>query len=122
MKALDHKIQSLYSTAANLVNNSSESLCGYGRMMSALDVRQQVILRRNSGSYVRPSSSPSKLKPGAKPVPSGAVGSDKQAKKKARSRGKGRGSQGLPAHPALPPASSNPPPQAPPQLEVQFQS
>ena len=123
VKALDQKVRGLYTMAAGLVNDSSETMCGYGKVISALDIRQQVILRK-SGPFVKPTSSQgSKLKPGAQPVPSCAVSSALAAKKKVRSRGKGRNALGLSAHPAPPPASSNLPPcQAPAHPEAKFQS
>ena len=65
VKALDQKVQGLCTTAAGLVNYSSETMCGYGKVISALDIRQQVILRKH-GPFVKPTSSQgSKLKPGA---------------------------------------------------------
>ena len=65
VQALDQKIQGLYTTAASLVNDSSETMRGYGKVISALDIHQQVIVRK-SGPFVKPTSSKAgKLKPGA---------------------------------------------------------
>ena len=79
--ALDGKICALHSAAASLANHSLEALAGYGRLISALDVRQQVILRCHNGSFIRPTVVPLKLKQGAKAVPSGAVASAQPPKK-----------------------------------------
>ena len=54
----DSKVRSLYSVALGLVNDRVESLRGYGQIQTALDVRQQSILRR-AGPFVT-RSSPSK--------------------------------------------------------------
>ena len=54
----DSKVRSLYSVALGLVNDRVESLRGYGQIQTALDVRQQYILRR-AGPFVT-RSSPSK--------------------------------------------------------------
>ena len=43
----DSKARSLYSTAAGLVNDGVETLRGYGKVQTALDVRQQSILRKS---------------------------------------------------------------------------
>ena len=76
-----------------------------------MDIRQQFIVRK-SGPLVKPTppkAGGKQLKLGAKPVPKNAVSSAQNARKKQRSRGKGRKAQGLPAHPAPPPH----PPRAP---------
>ena len=36
---LDSKIRSLYTTASGLVNDWKETLCGYGKVLTALNVR-----------------------------------------------------------------------------------
>ena len=38
VQALESKFRSLYTTAAGLVNDSTEAIRGYGRLASALDV------------------------------------------------------------------------------------
>ena len=40
MRAMDQKVRALYTTASALVNDSSEALNGYRKMLSALDVWQ----------------------------------------------------------------------------------
>ena len=116
VQALDQKFRGLYTTVSGLVNDSMEAIHGYGKVASALDIRQQVIVRR-SGPFVKPTASKAggkQLKPGAKPVPSCAVSSAQSASKKKRSRGKGRKTQGLPAHTAPPPNPPAPVPRSAP--------
>ena len=52
----DSKAKSLYSAAAGLVNDGVETLRGFGKVQTALDVCQLSILRK-SGPFVKPSSS-----------------------------------------------------------------
>ena len=51
----DSKAKSLYSAAAGLVNDGVETLRGYGKVETALDVGQQSILRKG-GPFVKPRS------------------------------------------------------------------
>ena len=106
-KAMDAKIRALYSAASGAINDFLEVVRGYGKVVMALDLRQQGIIRR-SGSFIKVTSvvTPTKskqLKAGAKPVPSSAVSMASQAKKKSRSRGKGRTTHGQSSHPLPPP-------------------
>ena len=43
----DSKARSLYSAAAGLVNDGVETLRGFGKVQTALDIRQQSILRKS---------------------------------------------------------------------------
>ena len=56
VQLLDSKIRSLYTTASGLVNDGVETLRGYGQVLTALNVRQQSILRM-SGPFVKPTCS-----------------------------------------------------------------
>ena len=53
VKALDQKFRGLYTVASGLVNNSMEAVRGFGKVAAALDIRQQVIVRR-SGPFIKP--------------------------------------------------------------------
>ena len=59
----DSKVRSLYSAASGLVNDGVETLRGYGRIQTALDVCLQSIMRR-AGPFYKPPSSTSSSKPG----------------------------------------------------------
>ena len=83
--ALESKFRSLYTTAAGLVNNSTEAIRGYGRLASSLDVQQQAILRK-SGPFVKHTASKGCSKPWDK-LAFNAMSSVAAAKKTARSRG-----------------------------------
>ena len=124
VKALDDKFRGLYTITEGLVNNSSEAIRGFGKVAAALDIRQQLIVRR-SGPFVKPAppkAGGKQLRPGAKPVPKHAVSSAQNAQKKKRSRGKGRKVQGLPAHPAPPPHPPRAPTPRPAPAKARFQS
>ena len=114
---LDSIARSLYTTAIGLVNDSMEAIRGYGKVVAALDVRQQSILRK-SGPFVKPTTSKSSSKPGRDKTISYAMSSATSAAKKKRSRGKSRKIQGLLPHAAPPPfspsATSTPAPAASP--------
>ena len=56
VQLLDSKIRSLYTAASGLVNDGVETLRGFGRVQTALNVHQQSILRK-SGPFVKPTSS-----------------------------------------------------------------
>ena len=99
VRALDQKVRSLYSTAASLANDTSEALAGYRRLISTLNVRQQVFLKRHSGSFVRPTASPPKLKPGAKPVPFWGSELGTAGKEEAAEQGQRQGSPRTPCSP-----------------------
>ena len=103
--------------AAGLVNDGTEAIRGYGRLASALNVRQQAILRK-SGPFVKPTAAKGCSKPWDKPA-FNAMSSVAAAKKKARSRDKGKKIQGLPPHPAPLPVSFPPLP-APAKFPVLF--
>ena len=117
-KAMDMKFWALYSSATGAINNFSEVVRGYGKMVTAMDLCTQNIIRR-SGPFIKatsvvtpakPKSKPKQLKPRAKPVPSAAVSTASQPKKKYRSRGKGRSSHGQASHPLPPPHQPTPKP------------
>ena len=114
---LDSITRSLYTTAAGLVNDSMEAIRGYGKVVAALNVWQQSILRK-SGPFVKPTTSKSSSKPGRDKAISCAMSLATSAAKKRRSRGKSRKNQGLPPHAAPPPfspsATSTPAPAASP--------
>ena len=46
VQLLDSKIRSLYTAASGLVNDGVETLRGFGKVQTALDVCQQSILRK----------------------------------------------------------------------------
>ena len=106
----DSKVRSLYTVAARLVNDRGESLRGYRWIQTALDVRQQSILRR-AGPFIRPapssttSSNPSKGKDKGSTC---AMSSTYNVERKRRSRGKGRLIKGLCPHPIPHPVSAPP--------------
>ena len=73
-KALDKKFRDLYTAAARVVNDVLEASNGYGRVATALDLCQQVIVRK-SGPFVKATTSAApvkvrQLKPGSHPLPS----------------------------------------------------
>ena len=82
----DSKAKSLYSAAAGLVNDGVETLRGYGKVQTALDVCQQSILRK-SGPFVKPSSSLAGVKLYKDKGISCAMGSANNIAKKKRSKG-----------------------------------
>ena len=85
LRAWNSKVRTLYSASLGLINNGVESYKGYGWIQTALDVRQQSIVRR-AGPFIKPpSSSPST----SKPSPSFA-GAPANVECKRRTRGKGR--------------------------------
>ena len=81
--------RSLYTTAAGLVNDGMETTKGYGKVVAALDVWQQSILRK-FGPFFKPTTSKSSSKPGRDKAISCAMSLSTKAAKKKRSRGKGR--------------------------------
>ena len=60
---LDLITRRLYSISAGLVNDGMETTRGYGKVVAALNVRQQSILRK-CGPFVKPTTSKSSSKPG----------------------------------------------------------
>ena len=101
---LDSKVRSLYTAASGLVNDGVETLRGYGKVLTALDVCQQSILRK-SGPFVKPTTSKAATKPGKDKATTGAMSLAANTAKKRRSRGRGRKNQGLSPHVAPPPHS-----------------
>ena len=66
VQVLDTTIRSLYTVDFGLVNNWAETLRGYGLVQTALDIRQQSIVRK-AGPFVKPVSSVAEpSKPGPK--------------------------------------------------------
>ena len=63
VQVLDSTIRSLYSAASRLVNNGAEILRSFGLVKTALDVRQQSIVRK-AGPFAKPASSVAEPKPG----------------------------------------------------------
>ena len=102
MQLLDAKARSLYSSAAGLVNDGVETLRGFGKVQTALDIRQQSILRK-SGPFVKPCSSLAGVKLYKDKGISCAMSSANNVAKKKRSKGSGRKTQGLPPCKPLPP-------------------
>ena len=106
----DSKVRSLYTVAARLINDGVESLRGFGRIQTALDVHQQSNLRR-VGPFVRSatssttSSNPSKGKDKGSTC---AMFSAYNVERKRRSRGRGRHINGQSLHPTPPPVSAPP--------------
>ena len=90
--------------ASGLVNDRMEALCGYGKVLTALNVCQQSILRK-SGPFVKPTISKAATKPGKDKATTCAMSLAANAAKKRRSRGRGRKNQGLSPHIAPPPHS-----------------
>ena len=77
---------------------------GYRKVLAALDVHQQSILRK-TGPFVKPTISKSSTKPGKDKGISCAMSLATNTAKKRRSRGKGRKIQGLSPHVTPPPYS-----------------
>ena len=105
---------------SSMVNSSMEIIRGYGKVTAALDICQQAIIRK-SGPFIKPASlklGSTQIKPGAQRVPSCAVSSALNVAKKKRSRGKGRKTQGLPAHTVPPPNLPAPVPRSAPASRV----
>ena len=98
----DSKAKSFYSAAAGLVNDGVETLRGYSKVQTALDVCQQSILRR-SGPFVKPCSSLAGVKLYKDKGISCAMSSANNVAKKKRSKGSGRKTLGLPPCNPLPP-------------------
>ena len=105
MKFIDSTVRDIYSIAADLVNDGMEVTRGYEKLVSALDVWQQQILRK-CGPFVRPTTSKASKPQGGKPT--NAVSSATGMDKKKRSKGSDRKSLGLPPHTA-PPSFKNQP-------------
>ena len=93
--------------ASRLVNNGVESLRGYGQIQTALDVRQQSILRR-LGPFVKPAPSQTTVPKPSKDKGFTCTLSSACNVERKRSRGKGRKIRGLSLHP-IPPTVSAPP-------------
>lgn len=89
VQVLDSTIRSLYTVASGLVNDGAETLSGFGLMQTALDIRQQSILRK-AGPFVKPAPSMAKTQPGPKDKPICARSLAANAPKKRKIRGKGR--------------------------------
>ena len=107
MQLWDSKVRSLYSAASSLVNDRVETLRGYRRIQTALDVCLQSIMRR-AGPFYKPPSSTSTSKPGKDKGSSCVVASTYKVDQKRRSKGKGRLIMGLSPHPTPPPVSVMP--------------
>ena len=90
MKFIDSTVRNMYSIAADLVNDGMEVTRGYEKLVSALDVWQQQILRK-CGPFVRPTTSKASKPQGGKPT--NAVSSATGMDKKKRSRCIGRKSR-----------------------------
>ena len=90
----DSKAKSLYSAAAGFVNDGVETLRGYGKVQTALDVRQQSILRK-SGPFVKSHSSLAGVKLYKDKGISCALSSANNVAKKKRSKGSGRKTLGI---------------------------
>ena len=86
VQILDSKIRSLYIAASGLVNDRVETLRGFGRVQTALDICQQSILRK-SGPFVKPISSLAVTKPRKDKAITCATSLASNAAKKKRSRG-----------------------------------
>ena len=96
-----------------------EAIRGYGRLATALNVRQQAILRKYR-TFVKATTSKGGSKPRDK-LASNTGSSVAAPKNKTRSRGNGRKIQGLPPHPVPPLVSSSPLPlQIPAKSPVHF--
>ena len=91
--------------ASGLVNDGVETLHGYGRVQTALDVLQKSIVRK-SGPFVKPSSSKAATKPAKDKAVTCAMSSAINAPKKRRCRGRGRLIKGLSPHVNPPPVSA----------------
>merc|ERR1712243_330163 len=104
-KFIDSTVRDIYSLAADLVNDGMEVTRGYEKLVFALDVWQQQILRK-CGPFVRPTTSKASKPQGGKPT--NAVSSATGMDKKKRSRGICRKSLGLPSHTAPPPFKNQP--------------
>lgn len=89
VQTLDSKIRSLYAAASGLVNNGLETLRGYGRVQTALNVHQQSIMRKRK-PFVKPSSSKAATKPAKDKAFTCAMSLAINTPKKRRSRGRGR--------------------------------
>ena len=99
---LDAKAKSLYSSATGLVNDGVETLRGYGKVQTALDVCLQSVVR--SGPFVKePCSSLAGVKLFKDKGTTCAMSSANNIAKKKRSKGSGRKTQGLPPRNPLPP-------------------
>ena len=106
VKLLGSKFKSLYTTASGLVNEGVDTLRGYGKVQTALDIHQQSILRK-SGPFIKPTSSKAaKSMPGKDKAITCAMSSASNTAKKRRSRGRGRLIKGLSPHVAPPPVSA----------------
>ena len=84
------------------VNDGVETLRGYSKVQTALDVHQQSILRK-SGSFVKPRSSLAGVKLYKDKGISCTLCSANNVAKKKRSKGSGRKTLGLPPRNPLPP-------------------
>ena len=85
-----------------LVNDGVETLRGFGKVQTALDVCQQSILRK-IGPFVKPCSSLAGVKLCKDKGITCAMSSANNVAKKKRSKGSGRKTQGLPPRTPLPP-------------------
>ena len=106
----DSKARGLYSAATGLVNDGVVTLRGYSKVQTALDVRQQSILRK-SGPFLKPSSSLVATKLSKDKAITCAMSSASNTSKKKRSRGIGRKVQDLSPHiipsPVLAPSATS---------------
>ena len=91
--------------ASGLVNDGVETLRGFDKVQTALDIRQQSILRK-SGPFVKPNSSLAATKPGKDKAITCAMSSASNAAKKKNSRGIRKKTQGLSPHIIPPPVSA----------------
>ena len=90
VQTLNSKIRSLYTSASGLVNDGVETLPGYGRVQTALNVQQQSILKK-CRPFVKPTSSEADPKPGPKDKPASCTRSSAtNAPKKKKVQGRRR--------------------------------
>ena len=100
---MDAEARSLYSSAGGLVNDGVETLRGFSKVQTALDIRLQSIVRK-SGPFVKePCSSLAGVKLLKDKGITCAMSSANNVAKKKRSKGSGRKTQGLPPRNPLPP-------------------
>ena len=103
VQLLDSNAWSLYSSAAGLVNDGVETLRGFGKVQTALDIRLQSIVRKSEPFVKEPYSSLAGVKLYKDKGTTCAMSSANNIAKKKRSKGSGRKTQGLPPCNPLPP-------------------
>ena len=103
VQLLDAKARSLYSSAIGLVNDGVKTLKRFGRVQSALDIRQQSILREYGPFVRKPLNSLAGVKLSKVRSTTDAMPSANLKAKKKRRRGSHRKTKGIPSHNLLPP-------------------